>query len=71
MALNSWEKAIQLDPEWLDSRLARASLLERDQRLQEAAQEWRLVIQWLKNRGFFTDRPNAELQRIEKKINNN
>lgn len=68
-ALNSWEKAIQLDPEWLDSRLSRASLLESDQRLQEAAQEWCLIIEWLQNRGFFTDGPKAELQRIEEKLN--
>jgi hypothetical protein len=47
-----------------------AFLLERQDRLAEAAREWRFIIGWCQERGYAitADWPRRELQRLEARL---
>lgn len=66
-ALADWRRAFELDPDNVGPRYGSAFLLEREGRLEEAAAEWRFIIEWQLERGFAvqTDWPRRELARIE------
>jgi tetratricopeptide (TPR) repeat protein len=69
-ALADWRRALALDPEKIDPRYSAAFLLERERRLAEAVDEWRLIIRWLDERGHAVQAewPRRELQRLEGKL---
>jgi tetratricopeptide (TPR) repeat protein len=67
-ALQSWEKSAVLDPQLIDGRFSRAYLLERERRLQECAQEWRLIAGFMTKFNLNDDFPKRELKRIEKQL---
>lgn len=62
-----WQRAFTLDPDNLSSRYSTAFLLERQDRLAEAAAEWRFIIGWCDEHGYAisADWPRRELQRLE------
>lgn len=64
-ALQAWEKSAMLDPQLIDGRFSRAFLLEREQRLEESAHEWTLIIEFMNKYNFNDDFPKRELRRIE------
>src|SRR3989442_1141813 len=45
-ALGDWEHAHELDPENLSSVYSRAFLLQREGRMEEAAETWRFIVAW-------------------------
>jgi tetratricopeptide (TPR) repeat protein len=69
-ALADWRRAFELDPDNVGPRYASAFLLERENRLEEAAAEWRFIIEWQLERGFAvqTDWPRRELARLEAQL---
>jgi tetratricopeptide (TPR) repeat protein len=66
-ALARWQRAFTLDPDNLSPRYSAAFLLERQDRLAEAAAEWRFIIGWCEERGYAitADWPRRELHRLE------
>ncbi len=70
-ALMAWEKSATLDPQLVDGRFSRAFLLEREQRLDDCAQEWKNIIEFMNKYGLNDDLPRCELDRIEKQMRNN
>lgn len=61
----------ELDPVYISSRFSRAFILERLSRLNEAVDEWKLIIKYLHDSGFEIEAayPEGELARLESKIN--
>ena len=69
-ALVCWRRAYDLGPDNLSPRYSTAFLLEREDRLAEAAAEWRFIIGWCEERGYAisADWPRRELQRLEARL---
>jgi tetratricopeptide (TPR) repeat protein len=69
-ALACWQRAYALDPDNLSPRYSAAFLLERQDRLAEAAAEWQFIIGWCEERGYSisADWPRRELQRLEARL---
>lgn len=69
-ALRYWGKTMELDPSLIDARFSRAFLLERLEKLEEAAQEWTLIVEYLKKNHLPVDAewPEQELARIQRLI---
>jgi tetratricopeptide (TPR) repeat protein len=65
-ALADWRHALELDPEDIGALYSSAFLLEREGRLAQAADAWRLIIEWNESRGFAlqTEWPKQELERL-------
>lgn len=65
-ALAVWQRAIELDGEFVDPRYSRVFLLQRLGRDKEAAVEWEGIIRWLLERGFEVEAewPKRELARL-------
>ena len=65
-ALADWRRAVELDPVQIGPLYGSAFLLEREGRLDEAAQAWRAVIAWHEDRGdeLHADWPRRELARV-------
>jgi tetratricopeptide (TPR) repeat protein len=65
-ALADWRHAIELDPEQIGPLYGSAFLLEREGRLEEAAQAWRSVVAWHEARGdeVHAEWPSRELERV-------
>jgi tetratricopeptide (TPR) repeat protein len=65
-ALADWRHAHQLNPENLSSIYSSAFLLEREGRVEEAAEAWRLIIDWSDARSFALDVewPRREIERL-------
>jgi tetratricopeptide (TPR) repeat protein len=68
-ALQSWERSANFDPQFIDGRFSRAFLFEREQRLEEAAEEWKKIIVFLDQHNFNADYPKQELVRIQQQLN--
>jgi tetratricopeptide (TPR) repeat protein len=69
-ALACWQRAFTLGPDNLSPRYSTAFLLERQDRLAEAAAEWRFIIGWCEEHGYAisADWPRRELQRLEARL---
>lgn len=70
-ALEYFKTSVELDPIYVSSRFSRAFILERLSRLNEAVDEWKLIIKYLYDNGFEIEAayPERELARLESKIN--
>lgn len=70
-ALEYFKTSVELDPVYISSRFSRAFILERLSRLNEAVDEWKLIIKYLHDNGFEIEAayPERELARLESKIN--
>jgi tetratricopeptide (TPR) repeat protein len=69
-ALARWQRAFTIDPDNLSPRYSAAFLLERQDRVAEAAREWQFIIRWCDERGYAVtaDWPRRELQRVEHRL---
>jgi len=69
-ALTRWQRAFTLDPDNLSPRYSTAFLLERQDRLAEAAAEWRFIVGWCEERGYTiqADWPRRMLQGLEARL---
>jgi tetratricopeptide (TPR) repeat protein len=69
-ALACWQRAFTLNPDNLSSRYSTAFLLESQDRLSEAAAEWRFIIGWCEDHGyaFSADWPRRMLQGLEARL---
>ena len=69
-ALACWQRAFTLDPDNLSARYSTAFLLERQDRLAEAAAEWRFIIGWCEEHGYAisADWPRRMLQGLEARL---
>lgn len=69
-ALEHWHRALAIDPAVVDARYSMAFLFERLGRLEEAAGQWRAIIDFLKKGGFEIEAewPKRELARIEREL---
>ena len=65
-ALADWRRALELEPEDISALYSSAFLLEREGRLDDAADAWRSIIEWNESRGFAlqTEWPKQELERL-------
>ena len=65
-ALADWRRAVELDPEQIGPIYGSAILLEREGRLDEAAQAWRTIVDWHEQRGdeLHVEWPKRELARV-------
>jgi tetratricopeptide (TPR) repeat protein len=65
-ALEHWKRAHELDPENISPCYSTVFLLQREHRLEQAAETWRYIIAWLKARDFATQAewPERELARV-------
>jgi tetratricopeptide (TPR) repeat protein len=65
-ALADWRRAVELDPEQIGPIYGSAFLLEREGRLDEAAQAWRTIVDWHEERGdeLHVGWPKRELARV-------
>ncbi len=65
-ALADWRRAVELDPEQIGPIYGSAFLLEREGRLDEAAQAWRSIVDWHVARGdeLHAEWPKRELARV-------
>jgi tetratricopeptide (TPR) repeat protein len=65
-ALADWRRALELDADDIGALYSSAFLLEREGRLEEAAEAWQAVIAWNRSRGFAlqTVWPIEELERL-------
>lgn len=65
-ALADWRRAVELDPENVGPTYGSAFLLEREQRLEEAAEAWRTIVAWHEARGddLHAEWPRRELSRV-------
>ena len=66
-ALADWRRALELEPEDISALYSSAFLLEREGRLDDAADAWRSIIEWNQSRGFTlqTKWPKQELERLK------
>jgi tetratricopeptide (TPR) repeat protein len=69
-ALAYWQRAFTLNPDNLSPRYSTAFLLERQDRLAEAAAEWRFIIGWCEEHGYAisADWPRRMLQGLEARL---
>ena len=69
-ALACWQRAFTLGPDNLSPRYSTAFLLEGQDRLAEAAAEWRFIIGWCEEHGYAisAEWPRRELQRLEARL---
>jgi tetratricopeptide (TPR) repeat protein len=69
-ALADWQRACELDQEDIGPLYSRAFLLEREERLEEAADAWRSIISWSDDRGYHpsVEWPKQELERVRRRI---
>ena len=69
-ALAAWQHAFTLGPDNLSPRYSTAFLLERQDRLAEAAAEWRFIIGWCEEHGYAisADWPRRMLQGLEARL---
>lgn len=69
-ALEFWARAVELDKEIISPRFSRAYLLESEERFEEAAEEWKLILKFLKEQGYTIELafPERELKRVELKL---
>jgi tetratricopeptide (TPR) repeat protein len=69
-ALADWRRALELDADDIGPLYSGAFLLEREQRLEEAAEAWRTIIAWNESRGFAlqTVWPREELERLRARL---
>jgi tetratricopeptide (TPR) repeat protein len=65
-ALADWQRALELNPDDVGPRYARAFLLEREGRAADAANAWRSIIEWNESQGHTlqSEWPRRELQRL-------
>jgi tetratricopeptide (TPR) repeat protein len=65
-ALADWRRTVDLDPEDISGLYGSAFLLEREGRLEQAAEAWRAMVEWCEARGLTleTEWPKRELQRL-------
>ena len=65
-ALACWQRAFTLGPDNLSPRYSTAFLLEGQDRLAEAAAEWRFIIGWCEEHGYAisAEWPRRELRRL-------
>jgi protein O-GlcNAc transferase len=65
-ALELYARAHEVDPETLSPVYSRVFLLQREDRLEEAAETWRSIIDWCERRGYALDAewPRRELARV-------
>lgn len=65
-ALADWHRALELDADDIGALYSSAFLLEREQRLEEAAEAWRSIISWNEARGYAVQTiwPRQELERL-------
>jgi len=65
-ALADWRRAVELDPEQIGPIYGSAFLLEREGRLDEAAQAWRSIVDWhvARNDELHAEWPKRELARV-------
>jgi tetratricopeptide (TPR) repeat protein len=65
-ALADWRRALVLDAEDIGALYSSAFLLEREHRLEAAAEAWRSIIRWNESRGYAlqTVWPKQELERL-------
>jgi Flp pilus assembly protein TadD len=65
-ALADWRRAVELDQENIGPIYGSAFLLEREGRLEEAAQAWRAIVDWHQARGdeLHAEWPRRELERV-------
>jgi tetratricopeptide (TPR) repeat protein len=69
-ALADWQRALELDEEDIGPLYSRAFLLEREGRLEQAADAWRSIISWSDQRGYHpsVEWPKQELERVRRRI---
>lgn len=69
-ALKYWQLSVQLDSELIDSRYSMAFFFKRENRLTEAAEQWKEIIKFCHNNGFHIEAewPEKELADIESKL---
>jgi tetratricopeptide (TPR) repeat protein len=69
-ALACWQCAFTLNPDNLSPRYSTAFLLEHQDRLAEAAAEWRFIIRWCEEHGYAisADWPRRMLQGLEARL---
>lgn len=70
-AITHWQKALELDPNLVDVHYSLAFLFLKENRLEEAAEEWRAIIRFLQEDGVddaFMVWPKNELAAIEEKL---
>jgi hypothetical protein len=69
-ALADWRRALELDEEDIGPLYSQAFLLERDGRLDQAADAWRSIISWSDDRGYHpsVEWPKQELERVRRRI---
>ena len=69
-ALADWQRALELDEEDIGPLYSRAFLLEREGRLEQAADAWRSIISWSDQRGYdpSIEWPRQELERVRRRI---
>lgn len=69
-ALADWRRALELDTGRIPSLYSIAFLLEREGRLEEAAENWASIIDWCETRGYdlTAEYPKRELARVRQKI---
>lgn len=65
-ALADWRRALELNPEDIGPLYSSAFLLEREQRLEEAVEAWRAIIEWNDAHGATLENewPRRELERL-------
>jgi tetratricopeptide (TPR) repeat protein len=71
-ALKYWSRAMELNKEIVSARFSRAYLLESEERFEEAVEEWKLIIAFLREREYTIELgfPESELERVKVKIQN-
>lgn len=65
-AIEEWDMTLALDPTIIDARFSKASLLEHGKKYAKAAQEFRIIIEYLKQNNFNPKWCEDELERINK-----
>jgi protein O-GlcNAc transferase len=67
-ALTLWRRALEVDPDDISGLYSAAFLLEREGRLEEAALQWRAIVEWCVARGYEVEArwPRRELTRLER-----
>jgi tetratricopeptide (TPR) repeat protein len=65
-ALADWRRALELDTGDIGALYSMAFLLEREQRLEEAAEAWQSILAWNESRGYAlqTIWPREEIERL-------
>jgi tetratricopeptide (TPR) repeat protein len=69
-ALADWRRALELDADDIGALYSSAFLLEREQRLEEAAEAWGSIISWNESRGYAVQTvwPRQELERLRDEL---